>query len=304
VYSNLDVEMDYVDYQQYEEDGGVWLVACREPEMDVEEMLKGDLGVGDGLGFEDDVHFRDDRTGKPLDAAKVRAAREEELQELDRRVWVEADVSECWEKKGRGPVGVRWVDVDKGFGVHRSRLVAKDFKPRNKVDDKEGLFAATPPLELVKMLLLKSARPSRRNKGVRKVMFIDISKAHLYAPMQEEDFVEYPSERYKEGKCAKLLYTLYGMRPAASNWEKEYSGTLVQHGFTPGKATVVAFYHKERDVRIVVQGVQQLGRGDGLCGLPAVRGGRRRVVGRVQGARDGCRGDVEGRFGSGRRAGL
>ena len=120
--SNLDVEMDYVNYQQYEEDGGVWLVACREPETDVEETLGGELGVGDELGFAEDVHFRDDRTGKPLDAAKVRAAREEELKELDRRVWVEADVSECWEKKGRGPIGVRWGVVDKGFGVHRSRL--------------------------------------------------------------------------------------------------------------------------------------------------------------------------------------
>ena len=31
-------------------------------------------------------------------------------------------------------------------------LVAKDFKPKSKVNDEEGLFAATPPLELVTML--------------------------------------------------------------------------------------------------------------------------------------------------------
>ena len=48
------------------------------------------------------VTFRDDRTGKPLDADKVRAARAEELRELDRRVWVETDIQECWEKKGEG----------------------------------------------------------------------------------------------------------------------------------------------------------------------------------------------------------
>ena len=102
--------------------------------------------------------FWDDRTGKLLDSEKVRAARAEEL---DRRVWVEADVEECWNKKGRGPIGVRWVDVDKGFGVYRSRLVAKDFKPKSKVNDQEGLFAATPPLELVKMLILKAARGTK-----------------------------------------------------------------------------------------------------------------------------------------------
>ena len=109
---------------------------------------------------------------------------------------VEADVEECWDKKGRGPVGVRLVDVDKGFGVFRSRLVAKDFKPKSKVNDQEGLFGATPPLELVKMLILKAARGSRnRHARVKKVMFLDVSKAHLYAPMLDEEFVQLPPER-------------------------------------------------------------------------------------------------------------
>ena len=66
-------------------------------------------------------------------------------------MWVEVDVEECWNKKGRGPIGVRWFDVDKGFGVYRSRLVAKGFKPKSKVNDQEGLFVGTSLLELVKM---------------------------------------------------------------------------------------------------------------------------------------------------------
>ena len=41
------------------------------------------------------------------------------------------------DKKGRAPIGVRWVDVDKGSGVQRSRLVAKDFRPWSRVNDKE-----------------------------------------------------------------------------------------------------------------------------------------------------------------------
>ena len=164
-------------------------------------------------------------------------------------------MEECWNKKGRGPIGVRWVDVDKGFGVYRSRLVAKDFKPKSKVNDQEGLFAATPPLESVKMLILKAARGSRnRHAGVRKVMFLDVSKAHLYAPMLDEEFFQLPLERWTEGKCARLTHTLHGMRTATSNWEKEYSNTLEMVGFCPGRAIVVAFYHAEREVRIVVHG--------------------------------------------------
>ena len=108
---------------------------------------------------------------------KVRAAKEEELKELERRVFVEADVEECVRVTGKKPIGVRWVDVVKGFGVYRSRLVAKDFRPKSGVDDVEGLYAATPPLELVKFLLTNAAASSRRG-NVRKVMLIDIGKAH------------------------------------------------------------------------------------------------------------------------------
>ena len=94
----------------------------------------------------DEPEFRDDRTGRPLDPVKVRAAREEELKELERRVFVEADVEECVRVTGKKPIGVRWVDVDKGFGVYRSRLVVKDFRPKSGVDDVEELYAATPHL--------------------------------------------------------------------------------------------------------------------------------------------------------------
>ena len=85
-------------------------------------------------------------------------------------------------------------------------------------------------------------------------MFLDVSKAHFYAPILDEEFVDLPPERWTEGKCARLIYTLYGMRTAASNWEKEYSNTWEVVGFRPGRATVVAFYHPDRDVRIVVHG--------------------------------------------------
>ena len=150
-------------------------------------------------------------------------------------MWVEADVQKCWNQKGRGPIAIRWVDVDKGFGVYRSRLVAKDLKPKSKVNDQEGLFAATPPLELVKMVIVKAAKASRNEHAqVREVLFLDVSKAQLYAPMLDEDFVQLPPERWTEGKCARLIYTLYGMRTAASNWEKEYSNTLEVVGFRPG----------------------------------------------------------------------
>ncbi len=61
-------------------------------------------------------------------------------------------------------------------------------------------------------------------------------------------------ERNVPGRCAKLVYTLYGLRTAASSWEKECTGTLVQAGFEAGKATSCTFFHSDRDVRSVVNG--------------------------------------------------
>ncbi len=52
--------------------------------------------------------------------------------------------SECWEQTGKAPIGVRWVDINKGDEInpeYRSRLVAKEIK----IDGRDHLFAATPP---------------------------------------------------------------------------------------------------------------------------------------------------------------
>jgi hypothetical protein len=199
---------------------------------------------------EHDVRYEyyDSRTGEPLNGDRVREARDEELKELERRVYIVADVRECFEKTGKPPIGVRWVDVFKGEGVYRSRLVAKDFKTKGRNGDVESLYAAMPPLELVKLVFIEAAATGR------KVMLLDIGKAHLYAPVDGEVYVDLPPERQEPGKCAKLLFTLYGMRTAASNWEREYTKTLGDIGFQVGKANACAFWHPDLKVSIVVHG--------------------------------------------------
>lgn len=238
---------------------GVYVVdACRAPE---EDLAANGWGIDESdLGWTTDPasyygEFLDDRSGKPLDSTKVREAREEELRELERRgVYEVVDVDECWRVKNKPPIKVRWVDVDKGFGVYRSRLVAKDFKPKSSIGDRDGLFAAMPPLEAVKLLIVQAAAESRNSGQSMKLMFIDIGKAHLCGPMESDEFVELPGERAVPGKCAKLRYTLYGMRMAASNWEKEYSRTLTELGLAKGVASSVTFYCARAGVRVIVHG--------------------------------------------------
>ena len=133
----------------------------------------------------DDVH------GKMLSLKKVREGRKEEIDYIhQRRIWSEVSVEECWKKTGKKPVSVKWVDTDKGSGAEsiiRCRLVARDFKVKGE-RDREDLFAATPPLELIRALISRTA--SRNNyEKVKKMLFIDAKKAHLNPKCDEDVYI-------------------------------------------------------------------------------------------------------------------
>ena len=139
---------------------------------------------------------------------------------------------------------MRWVDVRKDIGV-RSRLVARDFKGGDK--HRDDLFADTPPLE-AKRLLFSRAATRRPDGRYRKLMLIDAKKAHLNPRCEEDVFIELPREcGAKPNMCGKLVYWLYGFRPASAAWEKHYAELLEKEGFTRGQACGVVFYHEKKD---------------------------------------------------------
>ena len=73
----------------------------------------------------------DDVNGRRLNAGKVRDAREVELKYFDdKKVGELVPIKTCWERIGKAPVTVRWIDHDKGTNGqenYRSRLVARQF---------------------------------------------------------------------------------------------------------------------------------------------------------------------------------
>ena len=74
--------------------------------------------------------YQDNLSGEALPPHLVRAARREEIDfMLDWQVWEEVPLEECWRVTGKGPLGSRWVDVNKGDDAEpnvRSRFVAKE----------------------------------------------------------------------------------------------------------------------------------------------------------------------------------
>ena len=145
------------------------------------------------------------------------------------KIFKVVEKEEAWRVTGKAPISTKWVDTDKTHGTKeamvRSRWVARDFKDR-KDKDREDLFSATPPIELMRFVLSRQA--TKRKDGIeRKTMFLDVKKAHL-APLCEEDvYVELPEEaNVEEDKCGKLIHWLYGCRQAAQAWEEHYSNLL------------------------------------------------------------------------------
>ena len=184
-----------------------------------------------------------------LDPEKVAEARKEELEfMLGIGVWEESTWEDCLANTGKPPVTTKWVDIDKGRNGEvkvRSRLVARDF--RVKGDDRQfEVFAAMPPIEakrlLFRMAMMDGAVGGDKRRGAVKLMFVDIKKAHLNGKLTEEKYayVQLPLEA--GGGIGRLRRWLYGMRPAASAWEEDYSNNLESIGFKRGKSASTTFF--------------------------------------------------------------
>ena len=144
---------------------------------------------------------------------------------------------------GKKPIAVRWVDVNKGNDKnpdYRTRLVAKEINT-HKDDD---LYAATPPIEALKVLLRITAHRRSFPKDI-KILFADAKRAYFNAQTTRDTFVELPPGDPKYGCtniCGKLALSMYATRDAAQNSEKELSGKLISWGFTKGLASPCIFF--------------------------------------------------------------
>ena len=108
--------------------------------------------------------FRDSVTGQVLDPTLVRAARRKEMEYFkSKNVWVKKPVSEAYERMGKAPITVKWVDTNKGDDVepnYRSRLVAREIRRYGE----DSIFSPTPPLESLRTILSLAVTSFHKDK--------------------------------------------------------------------------------------------------------------------------------------------
>ena len=93
------------------------------------------------------AEYWDEVSNKKLNREEVILAGLNEVKQVQNHgVYEKVPTQQCWDRTGKAPILVRWIDINKGGEVnreYRSRLEAKEIK----TDKREDLFAATAPPE-------------------------------------------------------------------------------------------------------------------------------------------------------------
>ena len=150
-------------------------------------------------------------------------------------------------------ISTKWLDVNKSDDVNpniRSRMVGRELKLDNRLD----LFAATPPLQALRIICSICASHQHRLHGKNfRMMSIDVKRAYVYAKTIRPVYIAIPNEDWEAGdddEIALLNFSLYGTRDAAQNWTAECTGFR----FTPGVARTCSFWRNECELYFQVHG--------------------------------------------------
>ncbi|CAI7881040.1 unnamed protein product [Closterium sp. NIES-54] len=188
------------------------------------------------------------------------ATLKEALESIDPEEWKNAMESEfksieengTWElvelPKGRKAITSKWLFKIKSNAVgeierYKSRVVAKGYQQKEKVDYKE-LFAP-----VVKPTTLRTLLAGAAIKGwVVKQM--DVTTAFLNGVLEEEIFMAQP-EGFDDGsgRVLRLKKALYGLKQAPRQWYLKLRGVLEDIGFTPSTADHSLFMLGEGEQR-------------------------------------------------------
>ena len=142
----------------------------------------------------DDWCEYDDITGEVLDPSLVKRGKDEEMRRFrEMGVYTYASKDEAYSDPDGGIVDTRWVTVNNGTRDDpnvRCRLVAREFAEKGNRDD---LFAGTPPLVSVRVLLslLAMKRAVSTDFGA---MFVDVKCASLYDRTKRSIYIWLPPE--------------------------------------------------------------------------------------------------------------
>lgn len=130
------------------------------------------------------------------------------------------------------PVGCKWVyrikyNADGSIDRYKARLVAKGYNQLLGLDY-HHTFSPVAKLVTVRVFLTIAAAYSWN------VQQLDINNAYLHGAIDEDIYMEVPPgyDKATKGQVCKLQRSLYGLKQAGRQWNKELTATLMSQGFS------------------------------------------------------------------------
>ena len=197
----------------------------------------------------------DGMTEESFDPKLVAEAKKKEYETLQERgTYIVVDRADMLSDPEAIKVSTKWVVTNKGSRTKpemKARFVAREFVSGDI--DKDTLYAATPGLSAMRVLLSKLATiPS---SGVRCGMILDVKGAFLYGDAERRVYVELP-DCDPNAKCGDkvglIQRALYGTRDAPQLWQKHARKTLIALGFIESVVSPSVYYHPIRDIELSV----------------------------------------------------
>ena len=129
--------------------------------------------------------------------------------------------------------------------------MGQEFSGKEQRDD---LFAATPPLAATRTLLSLAASKGGSEQKAHRLMIIDVKEAFLYGLTTRSVYIELPSEDPVSETGAyvgKLYKAMYGTRDAPQVWQGEVQKTMKKLGFSASVATPCLYVNEITGVKVV-----------------------------------------------------
>ena len=127
--------------------------------------------------------------------------------------------SEAYQDPEAIVVGTKWVLTEKGkpeAPTIKARLVAQEFAGKG---DRSEVFAGTPCLRQIKMVLSNLATANEDPTRRRLAIIVDVKTAFLYASVNRKIFVRLPPEAARGARThGRLKRAMYGTRDAPRLW--------------------------------------------------------------------------------------
>ena len=82
----------------------------------------------------------------------------------------------------------------------------------------------------------------------RKILVVDVSRAHFRPKSRREQCIRLPAEDSKSGHVGKLLRTLYGTRDAAKASDECFNNAAIDQGYDIGLSSPCLHYHRGEDI--------------------------------------------------------